>query len=169
MKVKIGRWEVECDVDATDENYAETQACAATTCGCPGCENYEKVRAEHFPKPLAELLVPLGVDLDKVISVRRVAPLDDKSSLYAGSFAIAGKIVQGDEDLRLECSLADIYEQVGERAHIALRKWRTPPEPWSADNCVRIRFLMVLPWMGADPFAPLDLSSCKGPADRVEK
>jgi hypothetical protein len=168
MKVEIGRWKLECDPDETRRLYTETAGGAALTCGCPGCVNFDKVRDANFPVALRALLEPLGIDIDKVISVRRVAPLDSGTSLYAGSFALAGKIVEGDEDLRMECSLADVYERVDEKTNIALRVWKTPPAPWNEVACVRIRFLMVLPWEGEDPFAPLDLSSCRGPADRPD-
>jgi hypothetical protein len=169
MTVEVGRWTLECDVEKTAALYAESKEGAALVCGCPGCENYEKVRLAYFPAALRGLLEPMGVDVDKVVSVRRVAPLDSETSLYAGSFAVAGKIVEGEEDHRMECSLADVYERVDEKTHIALRKWRSPPAPWSEVECVRIRFMMVLPWEGEDPFAPLDLSSCRGPADRIEE
>lgn len=167
MKVEIGRWTLECDPEETRKIYATAPGGAAVTCGCLGCINFDNVRDANFSEPFRAILEPLGIDIEKVMSVRRVAPLDAGTSLYAGSYALVGKIVEGDEDLRMECSLADVYERVDEKTNIAMRIWRTPPQPWSDVECVRIRFLMVLPWEGEDPFAPLDLSSCRGPADRL--
>ena len=168
MKFEIGRWTLECDPDKTRSLYAEAPGGASVTCGCPGCINFDNVREVNFSVAFRALLEPMGIDIEKVMSVRRVAPLDAGTSLYAGSYALAGKIVDGDEDLRMECSLADVYERIDEKTNIALRVWKTPPPPWVEVACVRIRFLMVLPWEGEDPFAPLDLSSCRGPADRLE-
>lgn len=166
MIAKLGPWTVQYDPEGSALLYRAMESGAARTCGCPGCSNYLAVRADHFPAPFASFLEGLGVDAAKEVSVRRVAPLDSGHSLYAGSFALKGKIIEGPEESDVEGWRLDVFEALGEGAHLAFRKWTNPPPPWDGEECVRLRFLLTLPWEGEDPSAPMDLSGCKGPADK---
>ncbi len=168
MKMNIGRWEVEFDKEATRRYYEMMEEGAALRCGCTGCLNFEAVKGEYLPKPLVKKLKGFGINPFKTVSVRRVAPLEDGNSLYAGSYAVIGKIVKGEESARSGDARLDIFENIAPGAHLALRKWNTPPSPWPEEGCVRVRFLVTLPWNGEDPETPLDLATCKGPADRED-
>lgn len=167
--LRIGRWLVEADDGATRACYGLMSHGAATDCGCPGCSNYLAAWCENIPAKFRALLESLGVDIDKECSVRRVAPLDAGHSLYAGSFAVAGRILEGPAEDNSGGWRLDVFEEVGETAHVALRDWPNPPAPWEEGATVRIRFLVTLPWTGEDPEAPIDLSGCDGPADKAAK
>ncbi len=165
----IGTWTIDADPEKTAECYAVMGSGAASSCECPGCANYLTVRRTHIPCRMAELLDTLGVNSEKEVSVRRVAPLDSGHSLYAGSFALVGRIVEGIEDDSVGIWRRDVFEQLAPGVEVALRKWKEPPSPWAeAGGVLRLRFLMVLPWVGEDPSAPVDLSGCKGPVDRID-
>jgi len=164
---RFGPWVFEHDPKETAKNYEATIS-AAESCMCPGCANYQAVRQDHFPESFTRFLLAMGVDHFKELSVRRVAPLDAGHSLYAGSFGVAGAILEGPGDENVNGLRLDVFEEVSPKVHVALRSWPNPPGPWAADRCVRIRFLMILPWQGEDPSAPVELGSCRGPSDRAQ-
>lgn len=168
MLVQLGPWLLSCDREQTAAKCAAMTTGAAVSCGCDGCGNYLAVRKDHFPVELSAFLANLGVDPEKEVSVRRVAPLDAGHSLYAGSFAMAGRIMKGPEDDNQSGWKLDVFEEMGPYAHLAARRWDNPPPPWENGKCVRLRFLITLPWRGEDPAAPVDLGGCKGPVDRLE-
>jgi hypothetical protein len=169
MHIDIGRWRVAVDKKATASVYAFLKSGVAPECRCTGCDNYLKVREEHFPPKLTDLLERIGADPTKECSVRRVAPLEGSRSLYAGSFALIGELKKGPVNELVENSKLDVFEMLPDGAQVAFRRWHKPPKPWQGGGKVlRLRFLITLPWIGEDPEEPLDLSNCDGPADKWE-
>lgn len=166
--MKLGGWKLGFDDAATQKLYSLLPKGAAKACRCPGCENYLRAREGHFPESLADLLRKLGADPGKEISVRRVAPLDEGHSLYAGSFAVMGRILEGEADDNREGWRVDVFEELSKETYVALRLWHHPPHPFADAPCVRLRFLFTLPWIGHDPSPPLDLTGCRGPGDLMK-
>lgn len=167
IEKRIGPWRLVCDPRLTSELYAAMDTGAAEKCGCMGCENYRKGREFHMEQPFAALLRELGVDPLKELSVRRVAPLDKNTSLYAGSFAVAGRLAEGPDARGKDGVRIDVFEEVTKRIYVAFRTWTAPPPGWRDVDCVRLRFLLIADWLGPEADAPVDLSICKGPADRT--
>lgn len=156
MRVTLLVWTVEPDLEATCAAYRNIAAGAARRCGCGTCRNFDAARPAEYAKSLRDLLARVGVDPRKEASVRLVAPLEGGRYLYAGSYAFCGEILagrpyRGFPFLREE---VDVFERVGPGAHVALRPWPRPGEPWTAGRCVRIEFLVVLPWVLEEPGAP---------------
>lgn len=165
--VWLGPWKIEVDQGRTREACEVVAHGAAADCGCPGCSNYLAAREANLPVEFRSFLDSLGIDWEKEVSARRVAPLDAGHSLYAGSFAVVGEIVEGPKDANMDGWRLDVFEEMGEGCHVAARVWQNPPEPWPRGETVRLRFLVTLPWIGEDPEAPIDIGGCKGPIDRA--
>ncbi len=159
-------WTVEADLAATREAYRTVGRGAALRCGCPGCLNFDRARPAGFAPPLRSLLAATGIDPCKEHEVRLVAPLEGRKCLYAGAYLFCGRLVtgrpyRGFPFLREE---VDVFERVGEDQHVALHKARPLAGPWADRSCVRVEFLVVLPWVGADGDAPVvDLGRCRRP------
>ncbi|MFU8857113.1 MAG: hypothetical protein ACNA8S_08915 [Deferrisomatales bacterium] len=157
-------WTVEIDAAATRAAYRRIRAGAAETCGCSACENFDRVRPRLYPEPFRQALGALAVDSRKELSVRLVSPLEGGLHLYAGSYAFCGEVLSGRPArgfpfLREE---VDVFERVAPGAHLALRPWLAPEGCWEGKACVRLEFLLVLPWVGREGGAPaLDLD--RGP------
>ena len=167
-EMAIGRWLIAFDREETKNLYARLHEGASDNCGCPGCENYQKARVRSLEPEFVRLLYALGADPLKELSVRRVAPLDAKNCLYAGSFAVWGRVVNPPPDDQSEGVRVDVFEPLGEFTHIALRTWKRPPSALGTAPLIRLRFLMVLPWLGEGVSAPVDLTACRGPADKTD-
>lgn len=164
---RFGPWMLDCDTVLTGEIYAATDKGAADKCGCRGCENYLKGRDLHIEEPFRAMLTSLGVDPSKELSVRRVAPLDSKTSLYAGSFAVAGNIVEGPDHREKDGVRIDLFEEITGKTWYAFRAWTNPPPGWRETDCMRLRFLIIADWLLPETDAPVDLALCRGPADRL--
>lgn len=163
---RIGPWLLSCDEEANRRAYALMDHGASGDCRCPCCANFQLVRKKHFPEGLAQLLATLGADPSRECSVRRVAPLTGRLSLYAGSFALEGTLLDGPLPDTPDGDAIDVFEPLEPGVFVAVRRWRHPPAPWPEGGCLRLRFLMLLPWHGTDPAPPLNLARCKGRAKR---
>jgi hypothetical protein len=161
MRRNLLAWTVEVDRVATREAYLRVVAGAAATCGCPSCRNFDLARPRLFPEALREALASVGVDPTKEDSVRLIAPLEGEFSLYCGWYifrggVLAGRPSRGFPFLREE---VDVFECVAPGAHLALRPWQARKPPWAGAPCVRLDFLVVLPWVldeGGAPAVNLD-------------
>ena len=95
--------------------------------------------------------------------MRLVAPLEGERSLYSGWYAFRGEVLAGRPSrgfpfLRDE---VDVFESVAPGAHLALRPWGAPDPPWAGAACVRLDFLVVLPWVLNQEGAPVvNLDRC---------
>ena len=156
MRRSLLAWIVEVNRAATREAYLQVLSGAASACGCPSCRNFALVRPRLFPEPFLQALTSLGVDPTKEVSVRLIAPLEGELALYSGCYAFCGEVLAGRPSrgfpfLREE---VDVFECVAPGAHLALRPWQAPGRPWSGARCVRLDFLVVLPWVLDEEGAP---------------
>ncbi|MBE0617440.1 MAG: hypothetical protein IH608_05885, partial [Proteobacteria bacterium] len=149
MRRSVLAWTVEIDRVATREGYRRLLTGAAGACGCASCRNFERARPRMYPEVFRKLLAAVGVDPRKEIAVRLVSPLEDGLHLYAGAYAFCGEVLSGRPSrgfpfLKEE---VDVFERVATGAHVALRPWITDERPWAGCACVRVEFLVVLPWV----------------------
>lgn len=156
MRRSVLVWTVELDPAATRAAYARLRTGAARACGCPACANFDRARPRLYPEPFRALLASLAADPRKELAVRLVSPLEQGGHLYAGAYAFCGEVLAGRPArgfpfLREE---VDVFERVAPGVHIALRPWAAAEEPWAGRPCVRLEFLVVLPWVGGQGGAP---------------
>lgn len=153
-------WVVESDSACTRSLYRLVTEGAAERCGCLDCQNFQTARPKNFPTPFAELLTSLSVDLHKEVGVSLVAPLEGKRSLYSGNYLFCGSIVAGrpHRGFPFLAERVDVFDQVHPEAHVALRPFSGSDLPWRDQPCVRVEFLVVLPWvLAGDRARPIDL------------
>jgi hypothetical protein len=156
MRRSVLVWTVETDPAATRAAYARLRTGAAEACGCPACGNFQRVRPRLYPEPFQSLLASLGADPRKELAVRLVSPLEEGRQLYAGAYAFCGEVLAGrpTRGFPFQREEVDVFERVAPELHIALRPWAAPEEPWAGRPCVRLEFLVVLPWVGGEGGAP---------------
>ncbi len=156
MRRSVLVWTVELDLGATRDAYRRVRVGEAGICGCPSCVNFQRARPRLYPEPFCQLLATVAVDPRKELAVRLVAPLEEGLQLYTGAYAFCGEVLSGRPSrgfpfLREE---VDVFERVAPGVHIALRPWPAPEGPWAGRPCVRLEFLVVLPWVGNEGGAP---------------
>ena len=156
MRLVLLAWTVATDPTATRRAYEGISLGASALCGCAPCRNFDAARPEYFPSALGELLCSAGIDPRKEAVVRLVAPLERGLHLYSGSYVLCGEILVG-RPLRGFPFLkeeVDVFERVAAGAHVALRPWLSDERPWAGHACVRVEFLVVLPWVVGVPGTP---------------
>jgi hypothetical protein len=141
-------WRLDFDIDRTAGLYRTLDRGAARECGCSHCRNFALARPEHYPEAFRRLLKVLRIDPSKELSINLISPLEGSRHLYAGSYAFCGGILGGrpPRGFPLVEAEVDVFEQVGQGAHVALKPWAAPPSPWP-HPCVRLDFLVDLPWL----------------------
>lgn len=142
-------WTVDSDFERTRALYQAVNQGAAARCGCADCRNFSRARPEHFPPSFGALLESLAVDPHKEAAVALVAPLEGRRSLYSGSYLFCGAILTGrpHRGFPFLTERVDVFEQIHPEAHVALRPGVHPDHPWAGADCVRLEFLVVLPWV----------------------
>jgi hypothetical protein len=161
-------WTVESDPARTRALYRAQDRGAATRCGCADCRNFSVARPEHFPPPFTALLETLAIDPCKEAVVSLVVPLEGRRGLYSGSYLFCGSLLTGrpHRGFPFLRERVDVFEQIHPEAHVALRPAADPDAPWAGAVCVRLEFLVVLPWVlvGERQAAiDLDRAACKDP------
>lgn len=153
MRLSLFAWLVDGDPACTRALYQMVNQGAASRCGCADCRNFAGARPEHFPQPLGVLLDSLGVDPHKEASVCLVSPLEGRRSLYSGSYLFCGSLLAGrpHRGFPFLTERVDVFEQIHPEAHVALRPGASAGPPWAGTECVRLEFLVVLPWVLNDP------------------
>ena len=142
-------WTVDSDPARTRALYRAVAQGAAARCGCADCRNFAGARPEHFPPAFGELLEALAVDPHKEAVVSLVAPLEGRRGLYSGSYLFCGSLLTGrpHRGFPFLSERVDVFEQIHPEAHVALRPGVNSDHPWSGVVCVRLEFLVVLPWV----------------------
>lgn len=169
MRQVLLAWTVSTDDVATREMYRKVGEGAATRCGCRSCRNFDTARPAHYPESFCDLLAAAAIDPRKETKVRLVTPLEQGHHLYSGTYLLCGEILAGRSfrGFPFVREEIDVFESVAPTVHVALRPFPNPGPPWSERPCVRLEFLVVLPWAiegeGATPVElhdrPLCLSS----------
>jgi hypothetical protein len=149
VRCSLLAWTVDSDPARTGALYRVVDQGAAVRCGCADCRNFSQARPKHFPPPFGSLLESLAVDPQKEATVSLVTPLEGRRSLYSGSYLFCGSLLAGrpHRGFPFLRERVDVFEQIHPEAHIALRPGINSDHPWSSAECVRLEFLVVLPWV----------------------
>lgn len=149
MRIRLLAWTVDADRDATERVYREVGGGAAESCGCPPCRNFAAARTEFLPAALHAALREVGAVPAKEHAVRLVAPLETDRNLYTGTYVFCGSIVAGRpyRGFPFLTEKVDVFESIGDDAHLALRPWSLPVGPWHGRPCLQLEFLVLLPWL----------------------
>ncbi len=102
--IRFGRWEIECDPEATRKAYALVLRSGPEECGCAPCRNFMAARAQVYPAEVLALFEKLGVSPDREVEIYHMARLTPGQHFYGGWFHFVGSILSG----------ADAWKQVAE-------------------------------------------------------
>lgn len=94
-EIRVGRWTLSCDYEATRRAYAEVPVGAPEACGCATCRNFAALRAEVYPLQARTILRELGIDPAKEAGVSHGYRRDDGLHGYQGWFHFVGRIRSG--------------------------------------------------------------------------
>ena len=93
--VRVGRWTLESDAEATRKAYAAIPTGSAEECGCTPCLNFAAQRAEVYPAGVLELFAELGISNNREAEISHMARLETGKHFYSGWFHFVGSIVSG--------------------------------------------------------------------------
>jgi len=148
MRQALLAWTVSTEDVATRETYGKIGEGAAARCGCRSCRNFDAVRPAPYPQGFCDLLAAAAIDPRKEARVRLVTPLERGRHLYSGTYLFCGAILAGRSfrGFPFVKEEIDVFECVAPTVHVALRPCSHPEPPWGDRPCVRLEFLVVLPW-----------------------
>ncbi len=153
VRQRILAWTLEIHPSTTRRVYRAIRSGAAARCGCDACRNFDAARPRHYDERFRQILARAGVDPRKEDEVRLVTPLEGGRYLYAGRYVFCGQVLAGRPHRGFPFSTGDtdVFERISPELHVALRRWAAPAGPWIGFPCVRLEFLVVLPWVLPDP------------------
>jgi hypothetical protein len=148
--VRWGRWEINCDSDATRNAYGGVSLGAPEACGCHPCLNFVAARTQVYPANVFEVLEKLGISPNREVEIYHMARLPSGRHLYGGWFHFVGSIVSGADAARQvgECiwqpdlELADDNFRVGFSSRLALVRG-----PFAGLPLVQLEFSAKVPWV----------------------
>ena len=91
MKVDIGHFKLEVDVDRTREFY-KTWHPITQDCDCASCKNYIKA-IEVIPENVKHFFEKLGIDMYKEAEVMIPLKVEDGKLMYSVFYHLVGKIM----------------------------------------------------------------------------
>ena len=89
--MKIGKWEVEFDRDATRAAYAKIENFCVEQCHCVYCKNFEAIRDEVYTEEFKSILKDIGIDARKEAEVYYIRAVNKNRHLYGGWFHFVGR------------------------------------------------------------------------------
>ncbi len=104
QSIRYGRWEIECNLEATRKAYASVSRSGPEECGCALCRNFAAARAQVYPAGVLRLFEALGISPNREIEIYHMSCLAPGQHLYGGWFHFVGSILSG----------ADAWKQVAE-------------------------------------------------------
>ena len=69
MRITLGHWVIEVDVQATASAYASMAQGSAADCGCTDCRNWIEQRDTALSRDFLELIKAIGIDPNKETEV----------------------------------------------------------------------------------------------------
>ncbi len=93
--MKVSRWEIEADAQATRDAY-ETGP-LGTGCDCEPCQNFERLARDAFSERIHEIFDALGIDYRKPAEIYHNCRLETGNHSYGGWYHFLGTIVFGED------------------------------------------------------------------------
>ena len=150
----FGRWEIDCDPDATRRAYAAIKAGGPEECGCDPCKNYVAARPQIYSSKALALFDRLGISPSLEVEVYHLCRLESGKHLYGGWFHFAGAIASG-RDARKQVregvwqpdlETVDEHFSLGFSSRVALVR-----QPFRGLSLVQLEMEIRLPWVIASP------------------
>ncbi len=91
-RVRVKRWELEVDVEATAAAYARRESGDPEKCGCLYCRNFVAARDKAYPPEVRDVFAALGIRPIREAEVWEEAEMRPGVCLYGGFFHVIGRI-----------------------------------------------------------------------------
>lgn len=148
--LRVGRWEISCDPEATRKAYASVLRGGPEKCGCAGCRNFAAARTRAYPAKVLALFEALGIPPDREVEVCHFGRLAPGKHQYGGWFHFVGSILSGADARRQrtekvwEFELEDISDNfsLGFTSFVVLVR-----EPFKGLPLIQLEFTAKVPWV----------------------
>jgi hypothetical protein len=150
-QIKIGRWLIEVDREATQAAYLNEQPISA--CGCCYCENYVAAccaQQAHSPATLG-LFQSLGITPEKEAEVYALNANPERTHTYYGGFYhLVGRIIEPSDEPEGYTMIDDQFEVTFTEQNDLLSAQFPRP-------ALQMEFLGFIPWVLDEGHIPDDL------------
>lgn len=149
MRLRIGRWTIEHDPDATRACYAripEGPACAP----CPSCENYIALREGDLPAEFWKLLDTLGIAFAKPAELCLAEPAAGQWVNYSLWYHFVGRIISGADCWKPTSETFSMYdgEKIAPNLSLGFSSRRElVNDAFAADSIVQLEVVVNAPWV----------------------
>ena len=148
--VSFGRWQVNCDREATRHAYERVAVGGPETCGCCHCRNFAAARAQIYPAPALALFERLGIDPRREVEVYQMHRFEDGLHYYGGWFHFVGSIIAGED--AVDASARVKLEQINERFSMAFSaRTNLVGDAFKGLPLVELGFNAHVPWVLLEP------------------
>ena len=96
--IRVARWELDVERDATREAYEATAP--GVRCDCYDCQNFVRLGRDVFPADYHKILESLGIDYRMPAELCHYTRLESGLHHYGGWYHFIGKILSGDDSHR---------------------------------------------------------------------
>lgn len=150
MQLRVAKWLIDHDPDATRRCFAERRA--GSGCTCIECVNFDAAAGKTFPPDFVALTDSLGIDPTKPSELAHYRA-DKTSCITNGWFHFVGQILSGEDVSRLvgnhgtfRFEKLDSGMEFGFSAKLAL-----VPNVFDGLPTVQLEFVTQVPWVLAEP------------------
>lgn len=148
--LRVGRWEISCDPEATRNAYVSILRGGPEECGCEGCRNFAAARSQAYPPKVLALFEALGIPPDREVEVCHFGRLAPGKHLYGGWFHFVGSILSGGDARKQrtekvwQVELEDINDDfsLGFTSFVTLAR-----EPMKGMPLIQLEFTAKVPWV----------------------
>ncbi|MFC2113993.1 hypothetical protein ACFLRI_01445 [Bacteroidota bacterium] len=143
--MKIGKWDVEYDRDATRTAYEKIENFCVEQCQCVYCKNFEAIRDKVYSEEFVNMLKDIGIDPRKEAEVYYIKAVDKNRHLYGGWFHFVGRYnSNGFEDLDGQSKLLKINDKI----EMSLSDHTLLVDgAFKSDSVVQLEFRVEVPWV----------------------
>ena len=148
------RWQVNCDVQATQHAYTVAAATPPWTCECDPCRNFRSLGMEAFPEDFQKFCAAAGVDLHHPSEVYHSGRIAPGSHSYGGWFHIVGELAAGRDGLLAVSPtgwLGDFEQLTPDFAVGLTARTVLVPYGFPSVGVVQLEFSTQLPWILSSP------------------
>ncbi len=156
---RILRWEVEFDMESTQEAYRALESGGADRCRCPSCRNFAVARDRVYPPTALAIFERLGIDPRKEREVYLMVPEKERSTLLCGGwFHFHGAILSGRDGLAQlpgGRGYPSDFEPLTKSFSLGLTSHAVlVPQPFAGRPVVQVEFAAQVPWVLTEPMPP---------------
>ena len=146
--VVFGKWQLECNPEATRHAHNGITVGSPEACGCRDCQNFVVARSQVYPPMVLALFRQLGIDPQHEAEIYHMGRLGPGKHLYGGWFHFVGAITaEGDAIGQFDMEQG---EDVPFRMFFANSR-QLSPDSFADQPVVQLEFVAHVPWLLGNP------------------